>query len=551
MKVAWIAGAVWLAAACLGLLGLWRGRVPPAKGLATMARRMGLSSSRRVLVGSGRPGFSPKTSFPEQSLAELEGKSGEVVESRSDEEELGRNGRNRKGGAERDLQQESTLERASNRLGKTTLAESATIPSVIKASEKQNQLGIPEMFATSVRPMWATHSDPDACPCSGKACHEYCDVRREILDLFTKAQQVETCPESQYHAIIYDLHYVSGLGHHLHQLGHGMTYSMMYQRPLIIFDPNWGYAGPMCKKLPKFTCFFQPLGRCTYKSLEDKLLRKFPTPGSGGTRVMYNRFRSAKNDSSPMWISSELSERWVPHGLANRIRSFHNRPYIAVKSILIQHIFRVSEEVKTFLEMDVYPRIDLQRPMVGLHIRRTDKLHAEASLHHVWEYFEHVDRFFERNPPKSGKPSVFIATDEPRAVKEAKSTWGSRYNIVNLDDASIVANSRHGILTKVQDRGTMLTIADILLLANCDFLVGTFSSQISRLAFELMIARAPYSTYEKQQKRKPDLSRPIWVNRVGTPFQVPQNELHRDNLPVIAVSLDDYHYYNHLGGKTK
>jgi hypothetical protein len=80
--------------------------------------------------------------------------------------------------------------------------------------------------------------------------------------------------------------------------------------------------------------------------------------------------------------------------------------------------------------------------MVGVHIRRTDKLHSEASRHEVWEYFEHVDRYFEGKNLK--RPTVFIATDDPKAVKEAKESYGEKYRILNLANASKIANQRMG-----------------------------------------------------------------------------------------------------------
>jgi hypothetical protein len=205
----------------------------------------------------------------------------------------------------------------------------------------------------------------------------------------------------------------------------------------------------------------------------------------------------------------------------------------------------MSEAVETFFKKRVYPLLKIRRPMVGIHIRRTDKVNSEASKHEVWEYFEHVERFFSTRT-MAHRPTVFIATDEPAVVVEARELYGHKYDIVNLSQGSKVANQRRGKAGAVQDEGTMWTLADILFLANSDFLIGTFSSQISRLAFEIMAARVPTAVYEKQQKRAPDLSRPLWIGR-EKPFQIPPKEYR--NGTVMAVSLDDYHYYANMAGK--
>jgi gamma-glutamylcysteine synthetase len=61
---------------------------------------------------------------------------------------------------------------------------------------------------------------------------------------------------------------------------------------------------------------------------------------------------------------------------------------------------------------------------------------------------------------------------------------------VRLANASELADEYHNVHDwSKMPASTRLTLMDIAFLANSDFLVGTFSSQISRLAFELMTSR--------------------------------------------------------------
>jgi glycoprotein 6-alpha-L-fucosyltransferase len=62
---------------------------------------------------------------------------------------------------------------------------------------------------------------------------------------------------------------------------------------------------------------------------------------------------------------------------------------------------------------------------VGLQIRRTDKIGTEAAYHSVEEYVRWAEFWFQiqerrHSPPRQLKRRVFIATDEPNVVNEAK-----------------------------------------------------------------------------------------------------------------------------------
>lgn len=57
-----------------------------------------------------------------------------------------------------------------------------------------------------------------------------------------------------------------------------------------------------------------------------------------------------------------------------------------------------------------------------VHIRRTDKLAAEASFHSVAEYMTYVEDFFSKLELRMPgvERRVFLASDDPSALPEAK-----------------------------------------------------------------------------------------------------------------------------------
>lgn len=65
-------------------------------------------------------------------------------------------------------------------------------------------------------------------------------------------------------------------------------------------------------------------------------------------------------------------------------------------------------------------------------MRRTDKVQHEAALHTLEEYMGPVEEFFtqlEMNH-KLDKRRIFIASDDPTVIEEAKKKYGVQYNIL-------------------------------------------------------------------------------------------------------------------------
>lgn len=64
-------------------------------------------------------------------------------------------------------------------------------------------------------------------------------------------------------------------------------------------------------------------------------------------------------------------------------------------------------------------KLGFQKPIVGVHIRRTDKVGTEASLHTVDEYMRGVEDYYLQLEmvQKVDKRRVFLASDDPKVSK--------------------------------------------------------------------------------------------------------------------------------------
>ncbi|CAG5125709.1 unnamed protein product, partial [Candidula unifasciata] len=172
----------------------------------------------------------------------------------------------------------------------------------------------------------------------------------------------------------------------------------------------------------------------------------------------------------------------VPADLAQELSILHGNPSVWWIGQLVRYIFRL----KPNLLEEVISRgkkAGFTNTIVGIHIRRTDKLLSEAASFPVEEYMYHVKEYYdqvEQTQPGITR-RVYIATDEPTVLSEAIKKYPN-YKFINDFNGTRTATmasrnskeSLHGIIT------------DVYHLARCDYLVCTFSSNVCRLAYELM-----------------------------------------------------------------
>ncbi|CAG5127739.1 unnamed protein product, partial [Candidula unifasciata] len=158
----------------------------------------------------------------------------------------------------------------------------------------------------------------------------------------------------------------------------------------------------------------------------------------------------------------------VPKDLADKLATFHGNPAAWWVGQVASYLFQ--------------PTSLLMTPIVGVHVRRTDKLLSEASYHSLEEYMLHVKDYYdqlERSQPVATR-RVFLATDDPTLLPEAEEKYPN-YSFLSEANASKVPVDERELENSVRGIAT-----DIFFLSRTDFLVCTFSSQVCRLAYELM-----------------------------------------------------------------
>lgn len=183
----------------------------------------------------------------------------------------------------------------------------------------------------------------------------------------------------------------------------------------------------------------------------------------------------------------------LPKEYAQEIVSITNEPMAWFHSIFIKYIMRLSPSMTAKVDQ-VKKNLNFSPPIVGLHIRRGDKLQREARKHEVSEYMKHASNFFEKLQlfgRNVDDRKIFVATDDPSALRELELKYRN-YTILSNEAVAKEASKLHGrYSSKVLDGIVM----DLNLLGHTDFIIGTFSSGVSRLGLELLLARDPTSLH--------------------------------------------------------
>lgn len=182
----------------------------------------------------------------------------------------------------------------------------------------------------------------------------------------------------------------------------------------------------------------------------------------------------------------------VPEDLADRLIGLHGDPAVWWVSQFVKYLIRPQPWLEKEIE-EATKKLGFKHPVIGVHVRRTDKVGTEAAFHPIEEYMVHVEEHFQllARRMRIDKKRVYLATDDPALLQEAKAKF-PQYEFISDNSISWSAGL-HNRYTENSLRGVIL---DIHFLSQADFLVCTFSSQVCRVAYEIMQTYHPdASTY--------------------------------------------------------
>ncbi|XP_063978838.1 alpha-(1,6)-fucosyltransferase [Diachasmimorpha longicaudata] len=170
----------------------------------------------------------------------------------------------------------------------------------------------------------------------------------------------------------------------------------------------------------------------------------------------------------------------IPADLAPRIQKLHGHPIVWWVGQVLKFLMRPQDNIKKVMDYSK-EKLGFERPIVGIHVRRTDKVGTEAAYHDIDEYMVKVDHYFNQLETEPPVRRVFIASDDPKVITNARKRY-PRYDVIG--DPAVAETA--SVSKRYSDSSLQGIIVDIHLLSLCDHLVCTFSSQVCRVAYELM-----------------------------------------------------------------
>ncbi|ROT63708.1 hypothetical protein C7M84_018388 [Penaeus vannamei] len=188
--------------------------------------------------------------------------------------------------------------------------------------------------------------------------------------------------------------------------------------------------------------------------------------------------------------------RSVPRDFGQRLVKVHGDPFAWWMGQFFKYAMRMTEGFQEYVEK-LGARLGFESPIVGIQVRRTDKLRHDSRFIELEEYMEVVDDFFDDLEVRGTNVTtrrIYLATDDPGVLQEAKKFPNYKF-VFNEDSVASASLGRRGSVDNMK-----YLMADILFLSRSDFLVCGMSSnlqpptlhsnltlgQICRLAYELM-----------------------------------------------------------------
>uniref|UniRef100_A0A7N5KIK7 Fucosyltransferase 8 n=1 Tax=Ailuropoda melanoleuca TaxID=9646 RepID=A0A7N5KIK7_AILME len=285
------------------------------------------------------------------------------------------------------------------------------------------------------------------------------DLTELVQRRITYLQNPKDCSKAK--KLVCNINKGCGYGCQLHHVVYCFMIAYGTQRTLILESQNWRYA------TGGWETVFRPVSEtCTDRS-------------GTSTGHWSGEVKDKNVQVVELPIVDSLHPRppylplAIPEDLADRLVRVHGDPAVWWVSQFVKYLIRPQPWLEKEIE-EATKKLGFKHPVIGVHVRRTDKVGTEAAFHPIEEYMVHVEEHFQLLARRMhvDKRRVYLATDDPSLLKEAKTKYPT-YEFISDNSISWSAGL-HNRYTENSLRGVIL---DIHFLSQADFLVCTFSSQ--------------------------------------------------------------------------
>lgn len=233
-------------------------------------------------------------------------------------------------------------------------------------------------------------------------------------------------------------------------------------------------ASETCLKLPENFSVVKWPGKLISKYSKDKFNKSYKIPGPENEKVLTVTHDAEKR------VKSHYPGRRLPADLAERIKKISSTPMAWFNGQIQKYFQRSTDYLKNKLK-ETLDNVGFDTPIVGIHVRRTDKLRGEAQNFSIEAYMEYAEEYFDQLEitQNISKRRVYICTDDPNAITELRTKY-SHYEIYSNEKSATDADEY-----KRYSRSSFENLLhEIEILTLCSYVVCTLSSNICRLVYE-------------------------------------------------------------------
>ncbi|XP_025108895.1 alpha-(1,6)-fucosyltransferase-like isoform X3 [Pomacea canaliculata] len=290
-------------------------------------------------------------------------------------------------------------------------------------------------------------------------------VQRRLLVL----QNPQNCSKAK--IVVCNLGRPYGFGSMLHEATMCLLTAYATHRTLVLTTNGWRFTPST------WDTFMMPLSTCTTNDTRDM----DPKNQTASARVVQLKSLIGEWNSSP----AKFRPRAIPADLAKRLKAFHGDPPAWWVGQLVSFLLRPQPHLQQTIQTQGV-KMGFQRPIVGIQVRRTDKVNDEAVYHSLEEYMKHVEEYYDLRQQHEDikERRLFVATDDPSVFPELQKKYPG-YNISGVEGSADSAS----VKSRYTRDGLSAVLVDLHFLSMCDFVVCTYTSNVCRAVYELMQTR--------------------------------------------------------------
>lgn len=213
---------------------------------------------------------------------------------------------------------------------------------------------------------------------------QFDSLEKTVTRVIHKLQNPDDCSTAR--KVVCRLNKGCGFGCQIHHLVYCFVVGLATARTVILDAQGWRYVDSQHKKSNAgWNLVFQPVSTtCTSDAGESR------TSWKGGSETAQVLDLPIIDSMRPRPPFLPLT---VPSQIADKLQTLHGDPIVWFLGQITRYIMRLSPEMEQFVN-EAKNRLQFRRPIVGVHVRRTDKVGSEAAYHPLSEYIELVEDYY-------------------------------------------------------------------------------------------------------------------------------------------------------------